>query len=125
MPTLSITRKTPLARPGQALLAGVAVLLAAVAIAPVASAAGWELVPTPNAPGWPQSALSGVSCPYRTSCVAVGQGGLADGTAGNAISEGWNGAGWNVVFGPTFTSNTDFASVLCVSSTACEAVGFY
>ena len=109
-----ITRQAAPTRLWREMLASITVLLAVLTIAPVASADGWKLQGTPNAPGWPQSALSGVSCPYRTSCVAVGQGSLADGSAGEAISEGWNGAGWNVVFGPSFAATTRLIGVVCL-----------
>jgi hypothetical protein len=99
---------------------------AMLAIAAPATADGWELVPTPNAPGWAQSALHAVSCPPRiTSCVAAGGAATADFSAEQGISEAWNGAGWSVAFGAGVAATTHFASVSCVSSSACEAVGYY
>lgn len=99
---------------------------AMLAIASTAGADGWEIVPTPNAPGWPSTDLNGVSCTSSSSCTAVGTTTGARG-GGQGISEAWTGASWNLAFGQTLAgnANNDFSSVSCISSTDCEAVGFY
>jgi hypothetical protein len=99
-----------------------------VALAPTpARAGGWAAQPSPNAPGWPFTALNGVSCPSPTACIAVGNTRFSGAiTALAGIDEYWNSANWNLTFGQRLLGNANnvLTSVSCVSATDCEAVGY-
>jgi hypothetical protein len=69
----------------------------------------WTTQSAPNFSGGPWSELHSVSCPSKTECVAVGNGG----------AEVSNGGTWTIQTMPT----ADLASVSCASVTACLAVG--
>lgn len=71
----------------------------------------WTVQPTPSPVGSSVS-LTGVSCPSRTMCVAVG-----DGTV-----EVWDGAGWTIQ-SVSLPVNGSLTSVSCTSTNACTAVG--
>ena len=67
--------------------------------------------------------LTGVSCPTKVACVAVG---FSQQLAGSMI-ESWNGSKWKAQTPavPKGGSMTDFESVSCLSAAACTAVGSY
>ena len=88
----AIARRAALACLPRAGLAMLASLLVVLGLAPGASAAGWAVVPTPNASGWPGTDLNGVSCPSSSSCTAVGS--TAGAPSGQGISEAWTGTSW-------------------------------
>jgi len=68
------------------------------------------------------SALSAVSCPTTTDCVAVGSTGQ---TGSSALVERWNGTTWRVVpTPPTGATDTLLDGVSCSGPDACTAVGY-
>jgi hypothetical protein len=70
--------------------------------------------------------LNGVSCAAAASCKAVGYFEVAA-TANNpkALAEAWNGHSWELqhAVAPSGATYNTLASVSCVSTTFCEAVG--
>jgi hypothetical protein len=68
--------------------------------------------------------FSAVSCPTRTSCVAVGQSVGKDGVQ-RTLAERWDGHAWHIVGSPS-VPKAPFNSldmISCVSASACEALG--
>jgi hypothetical protein len=86
----------------------------------------WSVTPTPNN-GIGSNALSGVSCVSTTFCQAVGN--AANATTGvvQTLIESWNGTAWTVSTSAnaTTTSTNILEGISCVSTTFCEAVGYY
>jgi hypothetical protein len=68
--------------------------------------------------------FSGVSCPSRTTCIAVGSSG---GDYPSALAERWDGSRWHVIPVPTPGGAQDsfLSAVSCTSASACTAVGEY
>ena len=88
--------------------------------------AAWSVQSAPNPATATFTHLNAVSCAAATSCEAAGYFEVAV-TANNpkALAEAWNGHSWRLqhaVMPPGATYNT-LASVSCVSTTFCEAVG--
>ena len=81
----------------------------------------WSVQPTPNPPGSKVSALTGVSCPTATGCMAVGSADTA-GPVAQTLAEKWDGSSWQVV--PTSHAGT-LTAVSCPTSLSCIAVGSY
>jgi hypothetical protein len=81
----------------------------------------WQLqlptVPT----GALASGLQTVSCPFATSCTAVGDDELS-GSVFDAFAEGWNGSTWAVETIPD-ASNSSLSGVSCNGAKICTAVG--
>jgi len=71
------------------------------------------------------SFLSGVSCPSRTSCFAVGN--YATDSAVKALFEHWNGKLWGVLGSPRPPNSADIVlnTVSCRTTRRCVAVGYY
>lgn len=67
--------------------------------------------------------LNGVSCPTKRACTAVG----TSPQIGGALIEAFNGSTWAMQAAalPNGGTKTSLASVSCVSSTSCIAVGSY
>jgi hypothetical protein len=113
-------------------LTGVVVVVAALGLAPAASADGWSLVPVQTQSNWAASALSGVSCPYggttstKSPCIGVGYDQVIGDTP-SALIEYWDGSAWSVwqASGPGGSNRSELYSVSCPSTTFCTAVGFY
>lgn len=88
----------------------------------------WQLMPTPNPSGTNLSLLSGISCPWRNVCFAVGQWrmGSTDPLEPPGITrplvEVWNGTSWSIQRSPDVT-NGWLSSVSCSGLLACTAVG--
>jgi hypothetical protein len=81
----------------------------------------WFIYVSPNRAG-PGNALTAVSCPAVSPCVAVGGSGLAPST--KTLVETWNGANWSIMASPTPTSRAAaLAGIACVSTVQCVAVG--
>ena len=104
----------------------------------------WSVMATPNPdnPGDDQSAtLKGVSCTSSTFCVAVGDGGSAQGNYSYTYAtlvESWNGSAWSIVSSEdpsSFESGVAYDNddpikdelngVSCTNSDYCVAVGDY
>jgi hypothetical protein len=89
----------------------------------------WEIQRTPKL--GPRagrvSYLGAVSCRSPRSCVAVGYSGNGAGTAGEMLSERWNGVAWTVQHTPHPAAMRVgfFAGVSCASPISCIAVGFF
>jgi hypothetical protein len=68
-------------------------------------------------------ALSGVSCPSPTFCIAVGN--AAVGSTTEPLIERWDGTGWSVVAGPSIdgATSSELSGVSCPTPTTCIAVG--
>ncbi|MGO9876618.1 MAG: hypothetical protein ACLPVY_22825 [Acidimicrobiia bacterium] len=82
------------------------------------TASGWTMVPSPNPPGATTSALTGVSCPNTTFCIAVGA------SMNKTLIERWNGTTWSAVPSPNHPSgSSSLASISCTGATNCMAVG--
>lgn len=97
----------------------------AEALAPSASATGWSVVPSPNAPGSTVSTLSDVSCVSAKACVAIGSSEIA---GYRMISEIWNGSTWTLepITAPSSGAKVQVLnSISCVSKTTCTAVGYW
>jgi hypothetical protein len=76
----------------------------------------WRVERARNPVGAAESALSGVACPTRWACMAVGTG------AGATLSERWNGMKWQKEPIPTLPG-AFLNAVSCPSRSACFAVG--
>jgi hypothetical protein len=87
----------------------------------------WRIEATPNPPGQAVKLLTGVACPSRSSCLAVGgEFDPATGESLGTLAERWNGRTWRIV--PTFKAapagpNAFLNGVACTTGTACTAVG--
>jgi hypothetical protein len=68
------------------------------------------------------SALSGVSCPSATSCMAVGSFENAS-LVRVPLAERWDGTAWSLVATPRVPGTSELTGVACSSPTACIAVG--
>jgi len=82
----------------------------------------WSTVSSPNR-GTNNSFLQGVSCVSPSWCAAVGES-WSDGVGSQSLVEMWNGKTWRIVPSPSLPNELNpLASVDCVSSTWCNAVG--
>jgi hypothetical protein len=113
-------------RPSAALCIVVTVIVfgAAATAAAAAGTAAWSIQPTPNPAGARDSVLSGVSCPSRRACTAVGHATTSTGV-GVPIVERWQNTGWSMerVPRPAAAKTTLLFDVSCPSRSACVAVG--
>ena len=109
-----------------------AVLCAALAVGMTssASAATWATQTTPGPSGPPNAALTSVSCPSATFCMAVGTSDFGFDHLGidllgpiATFAERWDGSAWAVLPTPAAGPSPVLASVSCVSATFCVAVG--
>jgi hypothetical protein len=86
---------------------------------------------TPVVPTRLVSQLTGVSCPARSSCTAVGDDQIAIAGQGIDVSlaERWDGSAWKVEPtpdpGPLATSPRSLSAVSCPSPQRCVAVGTF
>ena len=79
----------------------------------------WSLQAPPRATG---AALSGVSCPSATICMAVGT--IGGGQSMSSIVEIWDGTAWSRLSDPNPAGVTGtLAAVSCASASECMAVG--
>ncbi|MBV9197835.1 MAG: hypothetical protein JO168_27175 [Solirubrobacterales bacterium] len=100
-------------------------MLAGLAIAPAAGAAGWATQTTPNP--FPDQ-IAGVACESAKSCMAVGYG-----SSGGRVHEAgwvWNGTKWTIPSlkpgDPLFDArDSGLFGVSCPAASVCEAVGYY
>jgi hypothetical protein len=129
-PVWRLTRRA--ARPSRVALAAVActIALAGQAVAggtaALAATSPWAVQQSPPLDTvTPNAQFSDVSCPTRTSCIAVGEHIGTDGVQ-RTLAERWDGQAWHVVASPSIANVqvNSLTSVSCVSATACEAVGF-
>jgi hypothetical protein len=111
------------------LCAAVAALLVACAVS-TASAATWSLQTTPGPSGPPNAALTNVSCPATTFCMAVGTSDFGFDRLGISLvgpiatfAERWDGSAWTVLPTPAAGLSPGLVSVSCASPTFCVAVG--
>jgi hypothetical protein len=74
----------------------------------------WKVQPTRAAI---ESALSGVSCPSATVCIAAG------GYSDHGVIERWNGTTWTIHAFPKANRYLMLNGVSCTSATACTAAG--
>lgn len=101
--------------------------------APAASAARWVVQRVPNLIGTTHSKLSGVSCPSRRRCFAVGSFSRATGPAFTASTHRRSpllvrsdGSAWLIGPNPkpAGLGDSGFRAISCSSTRACTAVGF-
>lgn len=80
----------------------------------------WEIQPTPNPADASISSLTGVSCPTRRICTAVGEG-------GGTLAMRWEGDGWEIEPAPDPAGATNGAllDVSCRTRRLCMGVGTY
>lgn len=90
----------------------------------------WSVIRTPD-PGRGGAALSALSCPTRSQCVAVGyyrpapfplQAKSAPPTY--PLVEEYDGRGWQIVPSPGVAPNTVLSGVSCPTPSSCVAVGY-
>jgi hypothetical protein len=85
----------------------------------------WAIVSSPNSGGITQSnMLSAINCVASSDCWAVG--GVENSSlVTQTLIEHWNGTAWTIISSPntSTTLNNTLASVSCVSSSDCWAVG--
>jgi hypothetical protein len=108
-------------------VSAVAAGLAAIAVA--AESPTWKLQSFPN-PGTKQFParrimLSGVSCPTKSACTAVGSYYDTQLKASVTLAEGWNGRKWAAeqTTNPPESQSSGLNGVSCTSRTTCMAVG--
>ena len=83
----------------------------------------WSTVSSPNR-DTDDSYLWGVSCVSPSWCAAVGESFKAGAVGSQTLVEMWNGKAWRIVRSPSLPDElNDLASVDCVSSAWCIAVG--
>jgi hypothetical protein len=85
----------------------------------------WSLSTPDSPPGSSDNELTGVACPSRGDCVAVGRTYATGSSPATALAEQWNGTTWSVVTTPNPTGILgDFlVSVSCSGATTCQAAG--
>ena len=84
----------------------------------------WSTVASPGQGAPLGGELLGVSCSSAANCVAVGEDHVAS-QNGSAVAEVWNGKKWAVVAPRSDGRSVNhLASVSCVSTTSCTAVGY-
>ena len=106
--------------------AAIAFMLANLALcAPLAQAATWSTVTTPNASGADHSALFDMACESQSTnaCTAVGK----KTTAGvsTPYAQYWNGSSWvnQTAAAPPGATASELQANTCLSSTSCVAAG--
>jgi hypothetical protein len=86
---------------------------------------GWHVQSTPNAPGSDTSDLSGVSCPLRRTCTAVGQ--SVTSQVGSPLVERWfgriNAWGQQATPEPDGAESVGLRDVSCPNGRVCVVVG--
>lgn len=87
----------------------------------------WTRSALPKPSGAAMITISGVACPTRTECVAVGTG-YPPATAKSGsfpFADYWNGTRWTTGRAAAIGSDSGFAAVSCSSARNCYAVGNY
>ena len=85
----------------------------------------WAIVATPSPAGATSSFFSGVSCASPTACTAVGTTGKTF-PRRTTLAERWDGTSWSLQAtpNPTGAVSSSLSGIVCMSPTACTAVGF-
>lgn len=81
----------------------------------------WRFVDAATLTNATNIALTDLSCPARTSCVAVGHFNRAGRT--HPLAERWNGSSWSRLSMPALSGPAQLDAVSCHGSSACTAVG--
>ncbi|HTX00802.1 MAG TPA: hypothetical protein VMD59_18620, partial [Acidimicrobiales bacterium] len=91
------------------------------------SSGSWAAAGVPEPPGVtsPPAALSSISCPSATTCVAVGNDLAGQGLILTDSSGSWSSAIPPLPAGASTSPNTRLTAIACQSSTSCVAVGYY
>jgi hypothetical protein len=86
----------------------------------------WQIEPTPNESGAPNSVLSAVSCTSKSHCVAVGSSVASDTGPEVTLAEVWDGHAWTIQStpNPAGASTATLLAVSCAVARACTAVGY-
>src|SRR5207248_3662420 len=103
-----------------------AVAAASMPLAPT-TAPVWAIENSPNGPTTRDNYLEGVTCVSGSDCWAVGYYVSDPVGYSQTLIEHWNGTSWSVVPSPntSATQHNQLASVTCVSTSDCWAVGQY
>ena len=85
----------------------------------------WAAHPVPYPAHHADTELSGVSCPSRAACIAVGDYDRTGGNPGSAaLAERWDGSRWSLLPAPSpGAAEYRLAGVSCTAAAACMAVG--
>jgi hypothetical protein len=87
----------------------------------------WTVMKSPNRGGLQHlNELTGVSCPSRDGCVAVGSYEPTNGVQlRNVLVEAWSGGPWRLITSPTASASSDasLAGIDCATVDSCLAVG--
>jgi hypothetical protein len=109
--------------------AAIAGAVAACAASP-ASGATWAPQTVPGPSGPPNAAVTSVSCPLATFCMAVGSSDFGFDQSGTTLlgpiatfADRWDGTSWVVLPTPAAGADTALVSLSCASPTFCVAVG--
>jgi hypothetical protein len=83
----------------------------------------WTIVSTPDVTGDSTNQLKSIDCVSTTDCWAVGYSFSSATETSSVLIENWDGTDWSIVVSPLFTGASGLASVTCLSSIDCWAVG--
>ncbi|MGP0028957.1 MAG: hypothetical protein ACLPVF_00440 [Acidimicrobiales bacterium] len=85
----------------------------------------WSIASPAIPPGSADNELTGVACPAKGTCVAVGRTYATNSSPAAALAEQWNGTTWSVEATPNPSGVLgDFlVSVSCSTATVCQAAG--
>jgi hypothetical protein len=85
----------------------------------------WTRAAMPKPAGADEVTISGVACPYRIECIAVGDGYPPAGSKSGAfpIVEYWNGSRWTATRAADVGSEDFLEAVACPAAKSCYAVG--
>jgi hypothetical protein len=85
---------------------------------------GWTVAKTPNA-DTQNNTLLAISCPSKTTCIAVGFYDDASTLQNRTLAERWNGSKWTLMSSPNPGAFADrLTGISCKSATSCMAVGY-
>jgi hypothetical protein len=88
----------------------------------------WARETFPNPAGSADTALTAISCPTASQCVAVGYYTALGAPGGKALAAGWNGTSWrllNVPLPAAAVGGGALSAISCRSATDCTAGGSY
>ncbi len=83
--------------------------------------ANWKVKTAPKPSGEPDNVLTGVSCPSKKRCFAVGE--SIKSAKDKTLAEVWNGTTWTISKTPNAAKGGGLGAVSCPSVTKCMAVG--